>query len=233
MNTSEIFVFINKIFNILVPIINEQGGVVERYNNSGLISLFPTNLSDSVKSAIKMREYIRNDKDEKIRNVDLGFVINKEDIMVGIIGCEERFGASVVSDYLTIVESLNEFGKKYGTSILVTENSVAEAEEYGESYNYRKLGYIKYKSKDQVIALYDFFDGDDYNIIARKKQTKDIFEQAVKAYYNRDFYNARQMFIQVLKQFQEDKASKEYLRLCDKYYKFKEYENIDIWLDLF
>lgn len=233
MNTSEIFVFINKIFNILVPIINEQEGVVERYNNSGLISLFPTNLSDSVKSAIKMKEYIRNDKDEKIRNVDLGFVINKEDIMVGIIGCEERFGASVVSDYLTIVESLNEFGKKYGTSILVTENSVAEAEEYGESYNYRKLGYIKYKSKDQVIALYDFFDGDDYNIIARKKQTKEIFEQAVKAYYNRDFYNARQMFIQVLKQFQEDKASKEYLRLCDKYYKFKEYENIDIWLDLF
>jgi hypothetical protein len=110
---------------------------------------------------------------------------------------------------------------------------VEEAEEYGASYNYRKLGYIKYKSKDQVIALYDFFDGDDYNIIARKKQTKEIFEQAVKAYYNRDFYNARQMFIQVLKQFQEDKASKEYLRLCDKYYKFKEYENIDIWLDLF
>ncbi len=233
MNTSEIFVFINRIFSILVPIISEQGGVVERYNNSGLISLFPTNLSDSVKSAIKMREYIRNDKDEKINNVDLGFVINKEDIMVGIIGCEERFGASVVSDYLTIVESLNEFGKKYGTSILVTENSMTETEDDDLSYNYRKLGYIKYKSKEQVIALYDFFDGDDYNIMARKKQTKDIFEQGVEAYYNRDFYNARQMFIQVLKQFQEDKASKEYLRLCDKYYKIKEYQNIDIWLDLF
>lgn len=231
MNTSEIFVFINRIFTMLVPIINEQGGVVERYNNSGLISLFPKKLSDSIKSAIKMRECIRNSEDEILKKVDLGFVINKEDIMVGIIGCEERFGASVVSDYLTIVEGLNEFGKKYGTSILVTEISMEENEEM--NYNYRKLGYIRYKSKQQIIALYDFFDGDDYNIIMRKKQTKDVFESGVKAYYNRDFYNARQMFIEVLKQFQEDKAAKEYLRLCDKYYKAKEYENIDVCLDLF
>jgi len=233
MSTGEIFVFINNIFSTLVPKISDAGGVVERYNNSGLISLFPKSTMDAIKSAIRMREVIRNYEDGVLGKIEIGFVINKEDIMVGIVGCEERFGASVVSDYLTILEGLNEFGKKYGTNILVTENSLDNLNTNLNSYNYRKIGYIKYKSKDQKVGLYDFFDGDDYSTMALKKQTKNTFEKGVEAYCRKDFYTARKIFIEVLKEFQEDKASKEYLRLCDKYYKNSDYLNIDTYLELF
>ena len=92
MNTGEIFVFINEIFSSIVPIMSDNGGVVERYNNSGLISLYPENSIAAIKSAINVRECIKNSNNDSLKNVDLGFVINKEDIMVGIIGCEERFG---------------------------------------------------------------------------------------------------------------------------------------------
>ena len=232
MNTGEIFVFINEIFSAIVPIMSVNGGVVERYNNSGLISLYPQSTIDAIKSAINIREYIRNSDNDFIKNVDLGFVINKEDIMVGIIGCEERFGASVVSDYLTIIERLNNFGEKYGANILVTENSIKEIDSSIESYNYRKLGKIKYKNKDEVVELYDFFDGDDYEVIALKKQTKVIFERGVEEYLNKNFYEARKLFIEVLKQFQEDKAAKEYLRFCDKYYKLNNQDNLEIYIEL-
>lgn len=233
MSTGEIFVFINNIFSALVPIISNASGVVERYNNSGLISLYPKSSVDAIKSAIRMREVIRNYEDETLNKIEIGFVINKEDIMLGIVGCEERFGASVVSDYLTILEGLNEFGKRYGANILVTENSINNLDKDLDSYNYRKIGYIKYKSKDQQVGLYDFFDGDDYTMMTLKKQTKNTFENGVEAYCRKDFYTARKIFIEVLKVFQEDKASKEYLRLCDRYYKNSDYSNIDIYLELF
>lgn len=232
MNTGEIFVFINEIFSSIVPIMSDNGGVVERYNNSGLISLYPENSIAAIKSAINVRECIKNSNNDSLKNVDLGFVINKEDIMVGIIGCEERFGASVVSDYLTIIERLNKFGEKYGSNILVTENSINDINIDVVSYNYRKLGKIKYKNKDEIVTLYDFFDGDDYEVIALKKQTKDIFEKGVEEYLNKNFYEARKLFIEVLKQFQEDKASKEYLRFCDEYYKYDNKSDIEVYIEL-
>lgn len=232
MNTGEIFVFINQIFSTIVPIMSNNGGVVERYNNSGLISLYPQDSIAAIKSAINIRECIKNSNKDSLRNVDLGFVINKEDIMVGIIGCEERFGASVVSDYLTIIERLNKFGEKYGSNILVTENSISDVNSNITSYNYRKLGKIKYKNKDEVVTLYDFFDGDDYEVIALKKQTKNIFEKGVEEYLNKNFYEARKLFIEVLKQFQEDKAAKEYLRFCDEYYKLENKKDVEVYIEL-
>ncbi|WP_294374629.1 HAMP domain-containing protein [uncultured Clostridium sp.] len=233
MNTGEIFLFINKIFSIIVPLLSNAGGVVERYNNSGLIALYPRNVINAIKSAITIKETIRVHEDNVLNKINIGFVINKEEMMLGIVGCEERFGASVVSDYLTIVEGLNQFGDKYGISILVTENSIANIKSDLVSYNYREIGYIKYKSKNQEVRLYDFFDGDDYEIVKLKKQTKELFEKGVKAYYKKDFYMARKIFIEVLKVFQEDKVSKEYLQLCDKYYKNSDYVSVGTYLELF
>lgn len=232
MDTEEIFTFINKIFSDFVPIIGSNGGVIERYNNSGFISLFPRNFNDAViDSAIKICEKIKTSNNSILNKVDIGFVINKEDIMLGIVGCEERFGASIVSEYLSIIDSLSIFGNRYGSSILVTENSVDEIN--NTSFNYRELGYIKYKGKDQIVKLYDFFDGDEYETIVLKKQTKSMFEKAVHLYWKRDFYNARKMFIEVLKNFQDDKASKEYLKLCDQYYKLENGEDVPIYLEIF
>lgn len=231
MKTDDIFIFINKMFNEIVPIISKSGGIVERYNNAGLISLFPQTSINSINSAIKIREAVRVNGGMDLNKIDTGFVINKEDIMIGIIGCEERVAASVISDYLTTLEGLNEFREKYGTNILVTEACYEEIENFNKSYNYRVLGCIKYKNK--IMKLYDFFDGDDYENLELKKQTKNIFEQGVKLYCEKDFYNARRIFIEVLKQFKEDKASKEYLRLCDKYYRLKNSANIEIYLELF
>ena len=135
-------------------------------------------------------------------------------------------------DYLTIIERLNKFGEKYGSNILVTENSINDINIDVVSYNYRKLGKIKYKNKDEIVTLYDFFDGDDYEVIALKKQTKDIFEKGVEEYLNKNFYEARKLFIEVLKQFQEDIASKEYLRFCDEYYKYDNKSDIEVYIEL-
>lgn len=232
MKTDEIFVFMNKMLSRIVPIISKAGGVVERYSNAGLISLFPQNSINALESAIEILENIRICNDE-LYKVNIGFVINKEDVMLGIIGCEERLAASVISDYLTIITELNEFGEKYGSRILVTQACSEEIGNSITSYNYRTLGYIKYKNKDEIVRLDDFFDGDDYEIIELKKQTKDIFEKGVQLYCDKDFYNARRVFIEVLKQFKEDKASKEYLKLCDKYYRIKDVNTIETYLELF
>ena len=89
------------------------------------------------------------------------------------------------------------------------------------------------KNKNEITTVYDYFDGDSNDIINLKKQTKVIFEQGVDYYLSKDFYSARRCFIEVLKEYKNDKASKEYLILCDKYYKMKDVVNVDTYLEIF
>lgn len=233
LSSNEIFVYINKIFGTVAKRIYECNGVIERYNNSGLIALYQNGSADAVKCAVKIKDTVKNSNDKMLLNADIGFIINKEEIMIGIIGGHNRISASVVSDYLSIIENLNLFGKKFGSSILVTENSIEEINSCKIIYNYRKIGNIKYKNKNEITTVYDFFDGDLNYIINLKKQTKEIFEQGVEHYLNKDFYSARRCFIEVLKEYKNDKASKEYLILCDKYYKIEDTVNIETYLEIF
>ena len=233
LSPNEIFIYINKIFGTVAERIYECNGVIERYNNSGLISLYQNGSADAVKCAVKIKDIFKNSNDQMLLKADIGFVINKEEIMVGIIGGHNRISASVVSDYLSIIENLNLFGKKFGSSILVTENSKEELNSCKIIYNYRKIGTIKYKNKNEITTVYDYFDGDSNDIINLKKQTKVIFEQGVDYYLSKDFYSARRCFIEVLKEYKNDRASKEYLILCDKYYKMKDVVNVDTYLEIF
>lgn len=70
-------------------------------------------------------------------------------------------------------------------------------------------------------------------IILLKKQIKEVFEKGIEYYLSKDFYNARRCFIEVLKEYQNDKAAKEYLILCDEYYKVKDKRKIETYLETF
>lgn len=230
-SSKDTFQLINKIFGVISKKIYECNGVIERYNNSGLISLYENGSADGIKCAIKIKDTIKKFDDKILSKADIGFFIDKQEIMVGIIGGHNRISASAVSDYLGIMENLNTFGKKFGSSILVTEKAMKEVVDCSEKYNFRKIGGIKYKK--QIITVYDFFDGDLNEIINLKEQTKEPFEKGVEYYLNKDFYNARRCFIEVLKVYQSDKAAKEYLILCDEYYKRTDTKNIEIYIAAF
>lgn len=98
------------------------------------------------------------------------------------------------------------------------------------AYNFRKIGRINHKNRNEIITVYDFFDVDSNEVINLKKHTKEVLEKGVAYYLNKDFYNARRCFIEVLKEYQNDKAAKEYLIVCDWCYKIKDTRNVKSYL---
>ena len=66
--------------------------------------------------------------------------------------------------------------------------------------------------------IFDIFDGDTTDIRNRKRKTRMLFEKGVRLFMAREFAEARSYFIEVLKADRDDKAAREYVFLCDKYY---------------
>ena len=66
-----------------------------------------------------------------------------------------------------------------------------------------------------------------------KELTKPLFEHGVELFLSKKFYEARLVFVEVLKQYRKDKAAKEYLYRCDKYYKDPEGKAVETVLERF
>ncbi len=96
----------------------------------------------------------------------------------------------------------------------------------------RYIGFLHISNENVSEKLYDVFDGDSPNMRHMKMQTLELFEKGVSLYCARNFYDARLVFIEVLKQFREDKAAKEYLYLCDSLYQ-KDNGGVDIHIEKF
>lgn len=218
LNDKELFIFINQVFGLTVPIISDNNGVVESYNNSGFISLFNEKAEDAVVSALKIFRRMTDYNKIAPRKTDITCVINKEQLTLGIIGSYERTKATVVSDYINIVSDINDFAYKFGVSILLMESCVKNEEDILKKHNSRYLGYVKYSTRNELVKIYDLYEAEDSIMKELKDRTKDIFEEGVNYFINREISKAKRCFIQVLKICNNDKAAKEYLVLCDKYY---------------
>lgn len=70
LSTNDIFLFINKIFGTVAERIHECNGVIERYNNSGLISLYENGSADAVKCAVRIKDTIKKLDDKMLKKAD-------------------------------------------------------------------------------------------------------------------------------------------------------------------
>lgn len=216
INQTKIFDYVNNIFNKTVNVINRNGGIIEDYYNDGMLVMFKSEEKENAVNAsiIALQEMRIYNTENSERNIELGFIINLEEILFGIIGCEERIGTAIFSDYLYLINKLNKFIYKYGISIMAVESLMDS--DIKNKFNYRMIGHVYYKNQDVLVEVYDIFDGDDYDLLKMKKQTKHIFEKGVMLFEKGRYYEARTMFIDVLKKCQNDKAAKEYVILCDE-----------------
>ena len=89
------------------------------------------------------------------------------------------------------------------------------------------------RANDTLERIYDVYDGDAEEDFYQKELTRPLFEQGVELFVAKKFYEARLVFVEVLKQYRRDRAAKAYLYRCDKYYKSADVENVTTALEQF
>ncbi|WP_223111635.1 histidine decarboxylase, pyruvoyl type [Thiospirochaeta perfilievii] len=82
----------------------------------------------------------------------------------------------VISDTVNIASRIESLTKMFGSNILISNDLFLELNSL-ESYNYRFIGLIDIKGKNQPISIFEIYDGDNNNIIDMKNITKNDFEK--------------------------------------------------------
>ena len=120
---------LNRLFEILVPVIQANGGHANHYLGDGLLAVFgtPSPLADhadkAVLAAIEIQRQVRVEFGGDLR---LGIGINTGMVTAGTIGGGGRLEFTVIGDSVNVASRVERMTKETGDSILITQ-ATAEA----------------------------------------------------------------------------------------------------------
>jgi DNA-binding response OmpR family regulator len=220
MTAQESFNFINAFLNRVSPVIKAHRGFIDNYQGDGLMALFPETADDGVRAAIAMHaavaEYNKDRAKKGYQPIGIGVGLHIGDLMLGIIGHEERMQGTVVADAVNLASRLEGLTRIYGSSISISEPTLTQLKD-PDRYKHRFVDKVQVKGKKDPVSVHEVFDGDPTAVIELKEQTKDEFEQGLCLYYDRKFSEASVKFNRVLEKHPEDRAARIYLKRSANY----------------
>ena len=220
MTAQESFNFINAFLNRVSPVINAHRGFIDNFQGDGMMALFPEAADDAVQAAIAMHaavsEYNKDREKKGFQPIGIGVGLHIGDLMLGIIGHEERMQGTVVADAVNLASRLEGLTRVYGSSISISEPTLAQLKD-PDQYKHRFVDKVQVKGKKDPVSVHEVFDGDPPKVIELKEQTKDEFEQGLCLYYDRKFSEASVKFNRVLEKHAEDRAARIYLKRSANY----------------
>ncbi|MFK5969845.1 MAG: nitrate- and nitrite sensing domain-containing protein [Candidatus Marithrix sp.] len=221
MSAQENFDFINAYLSEIIPIIHINNGIIDKYIGDAIMALF-INADDAVNAAINMV------KTQKHQGIEAGIGLNTGNLMLGIIGEENRLQCTVISDTVNVASRLETITKIYKVPFIISQstfNSLADA----SLYNYRFIDNIKVKGRFEHLNIFEIFNSDEKSIQDKKLANLESFKTAINLYQHNKFVETETIMQQVLQTNPCDTVAKLFIHRCEKFLNTK---NIELWEDL-
>ncbi len=221
MSPKENFDFINAYLGRVSPIIRKYNGFIDKYIGDAIMALFPEHVDDAVHASIEIHRQLTLFNQEREledkQQIKIGIGLHIGSLMLGTIGEKKRMEGTVISDAVNLASRLEGLTKLYGASTLISGNVLDELSN-PDQYNYRFLGKVRVKGKQSPVRVLEIIDSESEEIRTKKIALKPKFNQAVDAYYCKQFKQAFVYFKDILLELPQDKAATFYLERCNHYF---------------
>ncbi|MEG1948387.1 MAG: adenylate/guanylate cyclase domain-containing protein [Clostridia bacterium] len=214
LNLEDNFNYISSYMNIVSPLVKKHGGFVDKYFGDGMLAVF-LNPQKCVEcgNEIISSVAIKNKQNSKSPSVDVGIAINTGNVVFGVVGDENRKSPTIISNAVNFAGKMESFNKDFGSKLIFSKNTlIALTSKYFFAYRY--IGAILTQSKGELVGIYESLEC--YNKTKKDilSKYKNQFEQAVRAFGNNKFEEAKNMFQAVYKKEKEDKVCYMYFNKC-------------------
>ncbi len=177
MTPAEAFSFINAYLRRVNPVIKECNGFIDQFYGDGVMALFPGTPDDAVRAAIRMQEtvagYNRQREKEGFGPIGIGIGLHRADLMLGVIGSEDRMQGAVVADAVNLAARIEGLNKTYGSYVSLSDETLSAMKESAR-YRYRFIDKVRVKGREDAVTVYEVFEGDPEGLAELKDQTKPV-----------------------------------------------------------
>lgn len=151
---------LNEYFSEITRVIEEHGGVVDKFIGDAVMALFGAPLrqenapGNAIAAAFDMLAVV-----EKVNQrfaargqdtINIGIGINTGKVVLGNMGSQSRLNYTAIGDGVNIASRIESLCKDYSVPLLVSESTKAQA----AGYSYNKLGEVQVKGKREILSIY-------------------------------------------------------------------------------
>lgn len=220
LSPEETFLFLNDYLRQVGPTIRSHNGFIEKYVGDAIFALFERQPEDALSAAIEMHKttarWNKEGGSHLVAEIQIGVGIHFGELMLGIIGEEQRIESAVLSDSMGVVNSLESMTKKYGAKIIISLDALLELQ-HPDSYPHRLLDFIKIPAKQKLIGIAQVLVEGVEESFDLKLKTKDQFEDCVNLFWDEEFEKAGIGFRAIVGMDPSDKAARLYLERTELY----------------
>ncbi|MBI9099405.1 MAG: adenylate/guanylate cyclase domain-containing protein [Spirochaetaceae bacterium] len=219
MTSEDCFNFLNSYFNHMGPIIRKHGGFIDKFIGDSIMALFPDSPDEALSAAVEMQEtmtdYNSGRKKAGYQHLKIGIGLNSGIVTVGTIGEKERMEGTAISDVVNLARRMESLTRIFDANMIISEE-VFRRLDMLQSYTFCFLGRVQVLGKMENIGMYEIIDGCENNIFEKKRNLAPKFERALLYYHLKQFEDAEKIFLEILKDSPENKATLYYLKDCQK-----------------
>lgn len=213
-STRALFESINEVIERTAAIVARKGGTVFNFAYNGYDVVLDGSETTAISTAVAVQQEVLSLNEQRavdgLPTVTLRIALDIGEVMIGIVGDETQMEPATISASFTTARRLIGLAGRLQAGILCTENVIAGAEGYGSRY----MG--KSHQGDELIRVYEIFDGDPYGVRRSKENTGRRFSEGVFALYSHDFSTAKRIFLELVHDNPGDGGACYYLYLADR-----------------
>lgn len=209
---------INDYLGAMTQIIMKHEGTLDKYVGDAIVAYFGAPLKQvdhaqkACRVALEMRAYLpklhEKWKKEGKPIIDFRIGINTGIAIVGNIGSQQHYDYTIMGDEVNLGSRLEGANKKYGTKIMVSEDTYLKVKNY---FEFRKLDHLRVKGKKEAIQVFELL-AHKGQMSATGQKLLETYEKGLHLYFGRQFGEANKLFKKALEIYPDDGPSKLYLQ---------------------
>ena len=150
---------------------------------------------------------------KQVEVVGWSVLLYKDVLTYGVAGSSSQSLVYIDSEYSRRMDAYAEWFRSLGVPLVATER-IIKSENAGEL---RYVGCADIEEDGTPIRFYDVLDAYPAKTRQLMLMNRDKFEETLELYYSRNFYLARNQFMDILKECPEDGITRWYIFECEKY----------------
>jgi adenylate cyclase len=157
--SEEVVHYLNSLFDFMVEIINENGGIINKFLGDGFMAVFGAPLSDgadcrrAVEAAMQILARLREEMAAgRISETRVGIGIHAGMAVTGPVGSSQRKEYAIIGDVVNLASRIEQLNKIYHSQILISE-AVWKAME-GSDYVGEDIGLVDIHGHAGAVRLY-------------------------------------------------------------------------------
>jgi adenylate cyclase len=224
MDAQDLIALLNEYLQDMTQVVFDEGGYLDKYIGDAIMAFWnaPKEIEDhpdrAMRTAIIMQRRMdalnqrwgEGDPDHEDLKVRIG--VHTGEVVVGNVGGEDRFDYSAIGDAVNLAARLEPANKTYDTLNMVSEVTLEAGK--GE-YRVRELDNIVVKGKDKPVKVYELLELAGVELAPAREEALALYEQAMEAYKNHEWEEARLLFIAGTKANPEDGPCRLYVSRCE------------------